>query len=221
LQSRLRPPALPHSSGTPENNADRDGGQDGICAANSGELMLTPRVMLAMLAASAMACGAVVERENQGGKNDDKTMPPPPMADAGVDAPVVIGLVGLGQKCELTNKGADCPSTAPICGKLTGATTSYCSPRCLAAGAGTGANGGFTNISPAGDDAVCAAQYMATVGAARCDVVSSWQPPDSPIIVGKQYSIDMTCRIVCGPNNTCPMTMTAVVNRFGCHCVPN
>jgi hypothetical protein len=179
--------------------------------------------MLGILAGAAIACGTVVEGDGVvRGKNDE--MPIDAGGDVGpdaaIDAPPVTGLIGLGQKCELANNGADCPTMAPQCVKITGATTSYCSPLCLNAAHAFGVTGGFRNISPAPDHAVCAAQYAATVGAGECDVVTRWLPADTTIIVDKDYYVDMTCKVACGSNDTCPATMKPFTNAFGCHCVP-
>ena len=138
-----------------------------------------------------------------------------------VDAPPAE-LTGLGQKCDINNN--TCPANAPACINVnlgTSASTSYCSPRCVMNGTGTGAAGGMSNIMPAPNSATCSAEYMGTVGTPECGVILAYTPM-GPITVGTSYTgVEIACAIRCGANNTCAEGFTPNTQVGACLCFPN
>ncbi|MGE0549235.1 MAG: hypothetical protein AB7O24_15500 [Kofleriaceae bacterium] len=167
------------------------------------------------LAVALVACslgGEPVGGGDDPGKNDDIK------PDAGGVRPE---LPGLGQKCDISLGGADCPSNAPNCAGFDG-TTTYCTPRCVDGGTGIGtATGGFNNVAPTPSNAQCVAAFEGTVGTPVCFAVESWVPMDIPIVAGKSYTgLNWNCVIKCDGAGLCPKSTEAVDISGFCLCMP-
>ena len=139
-----------------------------------------------------------------------------------VDAPPAE-LTGLGQKCDINNN--TCPTNAPSCINInlgTSASTSYCSPRCVTGGTGTGGQGGqMTNIMPLPNTPACSAEYAGSVGAPECGVILVYNPM-GPITAGTNYTgVELGCAIRCGANNTCAAGFTPNTQLDACLCFPD
>ncbi|MGE0873006.1 MAG: hypothetical protein AB7P03_30925 [Kofleriaceae bacterium] len=173
--------------------------------------------LLSAFGAALVACSLGGEPVGGGGGDDgkqDTTNNDKP--DAAVPA-----LPGLGQKCDISLAGADCPANAPTCAGFSG-TTTYCTPRCLTNGTGTGtANGGFNNVVPTPTNSACIAAFKGSVGTPVCFAVESWVPMDNPIVAGKTYSgLNWNCVIKCDGSGLCPVTTEAVNLGDFCLCMP-
>jgi hypothetical protein len=180
------------------------------------------RVVAGLVIAVVGACGAVTaDGDPNDGKNDNNK--PPAMVDAGIDAPTMTELKGLGQQCELAKGGTDCPANAPICMGFTN-TTTFCTPTCLTGATATAmGTSTFINVMPvpANNSATCAAAYTGKQGVPTCGAVYAWSPMDSPLVDGDMYTdLAEACIVACGTNRACPATHGAKDVGSQCMCLP-
>jgi hypothetical protein len=162
--------------------------------------LVTSIVLAAGASTLTLACGG---DDDSGGMPDARVF-----LDAAPDAPPA-GLSGLGQSCSQENP---CPTNAPVCIQLGlpggGTTNAFCTAICLENGTGmTNAQGQFAagSITPAPNDAPCAAAFTGTVGTPACAVITSTTPMHNPLMANTQYTqIAAGCAIVCGAGNACP-----------------
>jgi hypothetical protein len=182
------------------------------------------RVSAGLVIGVLTACGAVTaDGDPNDGKNDKDDPPPPGMVDAGIDAPAITELKGLGQQCELAKGGSDCPANAPICLGFAN-TTTFCTPTCLSGATGKAmGTSAFINVMPlpANSSGLCAAAYSGTQGVPLCGAVYAWSPMDNPLVPDKMYTgIAEACIIECGTNRACPATHGAKDVGSQCMCLP-
>jgi hypothetical protein len=175
-----------------------------------------------MLAAFTTAALASCGGDDGGSAKPDAAKTPD--AKIFLDAPPPMGLMGLGQKCDMASPcptGQDCISLGLGGGMV---SSTYCTPHCVEDGTGTtNAMGQLTSTTPAPDNGKCSAAYTGgAVGTPTCGVILSYLPMDNPMMANKAYTmIDLGCVIVCGTGMACPTGTAAKTAGSACFCFPN
>jgi len=163
----------------------------------------------------AAACGG------GGSSSDDNKVDASVTPDAAPPDAPPAAITGLGKSCVVAMQGADCPANANGClgPFVQGGTTGFCTVVCV--NNGTFMTNGATppaptNVMPADltqQNATCAGIYAGpAVGTPSCSPgqggVLFGRAPAGDLQPNTNYTFKLACGIGCGPNNTCPGTLT-------------
>ncbi len=164
-------------------------------------------VLFLSLAFTGLAgCGG--DDGDDGGGQVDAPETDAPSVDAAIDA---APLMGLGQLCQPSMQGADCPQNAPGCLTFAaGATMGICTNICVQSATfmtNAQSQPGPLTPDPSTQNAVCTGIYTGSVGTAACSVPVNQQPAGA-LQPNTNYTVAVVCGIQCGAGNACPTGLT-------------